>query len=165
MVQLTSQDYWSVAPVATGVNRAGGLIPPFPDTSAAGDVTMVREPGVMIVKPLPLGVALTGAVQEAPVVEFDDGRCDDLWKEWSGSTGARGELRSDCFCPYFRRLLGKSGDSLSLFPVPLYSSMKIKKSMFQVTHLLDGSFGGEFVPFTCIKHIFRKGRTKECFNN
>ena len=62
-VCLTSQDYWPVAPVAIGADRAGGdLIPPFPGTSGTGDGFTAIEPGVMIVRPLPLGIAFTGAV-------------------------------------------------------------------------------------------------------
>ena len=63
MIRLTSQDYWPVAPVAIGVDRTGGdLIPPFPGTSGAGDGDTIIEPGVMIVRPLPLGIAFTEAV-------------------------------------------------------------------------------------------------------
>ena len=56
---MTSQDYWLVAPVAIGANRAGGLIP---GTSGAGDGVTVIEPGVMTVRPFPLDIAFTGAV-------------------------------------------------------------------------------------------------------
>jgi len=62
IVRLTSQDYWPVAPVAIGAGRAGDLIPPFPDTSGAGDGVTVTEPGVMIVRPLRLGTAFIGTV-------------------------------------------------------------------------------------------------------
>lgn len=59
IIRLTSQDYWLVAPVAIGANRAGGLIP---GTSGAGDGVTVIEPGVMTVRPFPLDIAFTGAV-------------------------------------------------------------------------------------------------------
>ena len=63
IVQLTSENYWPVAPVATGVDRAGGgLIPPFSDASEAGDGVIIIEPGVMTVRPLPFGIAFTGGV-------------------------------------------------------------------------------------------------------
>jgi hypothetical protein len=78
IVHFTSRDYWSAAPVATGVDRAGGLIPPFPDTSVVGDGATVIESGVMTVRPLPLGIAFVGATQTTPVVEFDDVCCEDL---------------------------------------------------------------------------------------
>ena len=49
---FASQDYWLVAPATTGVDRAGGgLIPPFPGNSGAGDGVTVTEPGVMTVRP------------------------------------------------------------------------------------------------------------------
>jgi len=63
IIRLTSQGYWPVAPVAIGAGRAGGgLIPPFPGTSGTGDGVTVTEPGVMTVRPFPLGIAFTGAV-------------------------------------------------------------------------------------------------------
>jgi len=63
VVRLTSQVYWPVAPVVIGADKAGGdLIPPFPGTSGTGDGITVIEPGVMTVRPLPLGIAFTGAV-------------------------------------------------------------------------------------------------------
>lgn len=78
IIHMTSQVYWSVAPVETGVDRAGGLIPPFPDTSMTGGGVTVIEPGVKTVRPLPLAIALVGAVQAALGVEFGDGCCEDL---------------------------------------------------------------------------------------
>ena len=44
--------------------------------------------------------------------------CKKNKKRWSGPEGAKRELRSGRFCPYFRRLFGKSGHSLSVFSVP-----------------------------------------------
>lgn len=62
LVHLASQTYWPAAPVVTGVDRAGGgLIPPFPGTSGTADGVTVMEPGVMTVRPLPFGMAFTGA--------------------------------------------------------------------------------------------------------
>lgn len=62
-VLLASQDYWLVAPVAIGVDKVGeDLIPPFPGTSGTGDGVTVIEPGVMTVRPLPLGIVFIGAV-------------------------------------------------------------------------------------------------------
>ena len=59
---MTLQDYWPVALVAIGADRAGDLIPPFPGRSGAGDGAIVIEPGVMTVRPWPLDTAFTGAV-------------------------------------------------------------------------------------------------------
>lgn len=79
---FASQDYWLVAPATTGADRAGGgLIPPFPGNSGAGDGVTVIEPGVMIVRPWPLGIGFAGAVWAAPAAGSADGCCEDLWRK------------------------------------------------------------------------------------